>query len=430
MARITKWFGFSLLVVALLGLSAFLGGLPGRETTAAVPDPVNSLQDSEYIILAWNDLGMHCYNADFADLAVLPPFNTLWAQVLHVADPPEVITSGITVSYHFPDNTYSVGKTNFWDYEDALFGVNLPPNVGLAGKGLSGEMDLDGDHFIAEGIPLTEYRDSNLVDPYPYQLATITVYDTASGTELASLPVVAPVSSEMHCDNCHYDHGVPGIATGKVETNILLLHDREHEDDYPPGHDIPLMDRRPILCAECHPSNALGAPGLPEMPSLSKAMHDAHEDEVSNDLDGCYNCHPGPETQCLRDTMYQQGMECIDCHGTMEDVANNPDPWLNEPRCDTDDCHGSAYAQDQALYRMSSEHGGVYCAACHDSPHAIAPSLEPNDGLKFIALQGHTGTLSNCTTCHATPPTGEGPHGIIVPGDLNPVLYLPVIIRS
>ena len=35
-----------------------------------------------YVVLAWNDLGMHCYNRDFRDLAVLPPYNTLWAQVL------------------------------------------------------------------------------------------------------------------------------------------------------------------------------------------------------------------------------------------------------------------------------------------------------------------------------------------------------------
>ena len=42
-----------------------------------------------YAILAWNDLGMHCYNPSFQDLAVLPPFNTLWAQVVRVGDPPQ-----------------------------------------------------------------------------------------------------------------------------------------------------------------------------------------------------------------------------------------------------------------------------------------------------------------------------------------------------
>ncbi len=46
---------------------------------------------AKYVILAWNDLGMHCYNRDFRDLAVLPPYNTLWAQVIEVADPPRIV---------------------------------------------------------------------------------------------------------------------------------------------------------------------------------------------------------------------------------------------------------------------------------------------------------------------------------------------------
>ncbi len=105
---------------------------------------------------------MHCYNGDFQDLAVLPPYNTLWAQVVKIGDPPQIITTGITVTYSFPDNTYSVGKSNFWDYDLQLFGVDLEPNVGLTGKGLLGSMDLHVDHFVAEGIPLTEYRDGDL----------------------------------------------------------------------------------------------------------------------------------------------------------------------------------------------------------------------------------------------------------------------------
>ena len=162
--------------------------------------------------MAWNDLGMHCYNRNFRDLAVLPPYNTLWVQVIEVADPPRIVTSGIKVSYSFPDNTYSTGKSNFWQYEDQLFGVNLPDNVGLAGKGLSGTMDLHGDHFVAEGIPLTEFRDSAPTVAYPYQLAKIVVQSIATNAVLATQTVVAPVSTEMHCDACHYDGGVEGIS--------------------------------------------------------------------------------------------------------------------------------------------------------------------------------------------------------------------------
>ena len=404
--------------MSLLVVLACLVPLTTRRVSQIAPStspPSVSNAPGSYVVLAWNDLGMHCYNRDFQDLAVLPPYNTLWAQVVRVGDPPLIVTSGITVTYHFADNTYSVGKSNFWDYDQALFGVNLPPNIGLTGHGLAGAMELEGDHFVVTGIPLTEFRDSAPTVPYPYQLASIVVKDATTGQELARNTVVAPVSTEMHCDTCHYDGAIDRIATGRVETNILTLHDREEQDDYPPGHRGPLMNRRPVLCAECHASNALGAPGVADVPNLSKAMHDQHQDRITQNTAGCYNCHPGPQTQCLRDVMSQRGMTCINCHGPMATVSRNPNPWLNEPRCDNGACHGSAYQQDKPLYRMSKEHGGIYCEACHDSTHAIAPSIQPNDAIKFYALQDHAGTLDTCTVCHASPPSGPGPHGMPAP---------------
>ncbi len=382
----------TLLVLAGLALLVLVVAV-GQNATA---------KSNQYVILAWNDLGMHCYNKDFSDVAVLPPYNTLWAQVVKVGNPPKLVTSGIKITYSYPDNTYSAGKTNFWDYEKALFGVDLPVNVGLKGKGLSGELDLQGDHYIAEGIPVTEFSDSAPTIPAPYQLATVIVTDLATGKELTRTRVVTPVSSEMRCDNCHKDKGKanPTIATGKVDTNILTLHDATEGTN--------LMSQRPVLCARCHGSNALGAPGVAGVPNLSNAMHGKHASAVPNTLNGCYNCHPGPQTKCLRDVMKKEGMTCTSCHGGMKEVAANPSPWLNEPRCDT--CHKEVH-QNNVLYRMSTDHGGLYCAACHDSPHAIAPSSRPEDGIKFKMLQGSKGPIEKCTVCHLTEPDGDGPHG-------------------
>jgi hypothetical protein len=358
----------------------------------------------DYKILAWNDLGMHCYNRDFADLAVLPPYNNLWVQVVKVGDPPTVVTDGITVEYYYADNIESATKTNFWDYDQDLFGVNLPLNEGLKGKGLAGTMDLDGDHFVAEGIPVTEFSDSAPTVSQPYQLATVVVKNATTGTVLTSIEVVTPVSSEMRCDNCHSDTGIakPSNPTGKVETNILQLHDEDSGTN--------LKASRPVLCAECHASNALGMVGKPGIKNLSESMHEHHAGVIPSTLDGCYNCHPGPQTQCLRDVMANEhGVICASCHGGMAKVAQNPNPWLNEPRCDG--CHNTGqYNQDKVLYRHSKEHGGLYCEACHDSTHAIAPSREANDGLKFVQLQGNNGTLEECSVCHATPPASGGPH--------------------
>ena len=105
----------------------------------------------------------------------------------------------------------------------------------------------------------------------------------------------------------------------------------------------------------------------------------------------------------------EYNMGCTDCHGGMEEVKSNPNPWLNEPRCDT--CHTEQkYAQNNALYRLSTGHGGLYCEACHDSTHAIATSSQPLDAIKFINLQGYAGTLSKCTVCHLTEPGGTTVH--------------------
>jgi hypothetical protein len=212
--------------------------------------------------------------------------------VIRVGNPPQIITTGITVSYSFPNNTYSAGKSNFWAYAKQLFGVDLPPDIGLTGRGLSGAMTVKGDHFVAEGIPLTEFSDSAPTTRDPYQQARIVVRD-ANGKQLAANTVVAPVSTEMHCDNCHSDNGEgsEGIATGKVETNILTKHDQEEHTS--------LMNSRPVLCAGCHSSNALGTPKKPGIPSLSNAMHGKHRDEVPSTLDGCYNCHPAAPDVCV-----------------------------------------------------------------------------------------------------------------------------------
>jgi hypothetical protein len=362
---------------------------------------------ADYVLLGWNDLGMHCYNRDFSSLAVLPPYNTLWAQVIQRGDPPQIVTQGIQVDYSFPNNTYSVGKSNFWDYAQKLFGLPnpLPANIGLTGRGLAGTMTSATDHFIAQGIPLTEYSDSTPTTRDPYQLSTLIARDAATGAKLASLQVVAPVSTEMRCDRCHSDGQQNGIATGKVETNILALHDSNERTT--------LMQSQPVLCANCHGSNALGMAGNPNLPNLSNAMHAAHAEVFAGPQtkDTCYNCHPGPTTQCLRDVMStQKGMDCTNCHGTMFQVARNADPWKNEPRRDSAGCHAGQVSLNQPLYRFSTGHNGIYCEACHDSTHAIAPSAQSKDGLKFIQLQGHAGPLDTCTTCHLTQSTGNNPH--------------------
>lgn len=360
----------------------------------------------QYRVFAWNDLGMHCANKDFSKFVVLPPYNNLHSQVIRVGDAthlPEVITDSVTLAYSIPGNTYSVGKTNFWSYEDQLFGVNLPDNVGLTGEGLTGFLTNTENYYHVEGIPLTPFPDTDLVNEHPFQLGLVELYDYTNNLVASTQPVI-PVSNEINCvsSGCH-----------SSENQILNQHDTEG------GFD---PNNTPILCASCHSSNALGTPGLPGLGSLSEVIHDKHKD-ITND---CYKCHPGPNTQCQRGVMHEAGMVCQDCHGSLTNVAesikNGREPWLEEPSCGSTNCHGSNFAEEPGLlFRQSKGHGNLYCSTCHGSPHAILPAVTFEDNVQNVASQGFEGTLQRCEVCHGVVPTMPGPHGIMPPMPITEV---------
>jgi hypothetical protein len=356
------------------------------------------VSSDEFIVIGWNDLGMHCSNKDFSKIAVLPPYNNLRAQVIKRGSStafPEVMTTGYTVEYSIPGNTYSVGKTNFWDYSQQLFGVTLAPNIGLTGVGLAGTMSQVENYFYVDGIPVTPYQDNNLMTENPFQLATVQVRDNSNILLFSTQPVI-PVSNELSC-----------VSSGCHSSETAILNEHEEEGGFNPNNT-------PILCANCHADNALGTTGHTGVPSFSLAIHRAHKN-ITND---CYKCHPGPNTQCFRDIMHTGGMVCQDCHGSVANVAqtiqNGRQPWLQEPSCGASSCHGANYAEETGkLFKQSKGHGGLFCSACHGSPHAIQPTVQPNDNVQNTALQGFSGTLRKCEVCHGIVPDSPGPHGYI-----------------
>jgi len=366
----------------------------------------------QYILLGWNDLGMHCANRYFSKVVVLPPYNNVYAQLIKKTPGmlPQVISTGYKIEYSIPGNTYSVGKTDFWTYAQQVFGLPspLPSNIGLTGKGLTGELDNSGNYFKADGIPVTPFQDNNIVTESPFQLFHLVAKNSATNTVLTTTENVIPVSNEIGCvqSGCH-----------NSEQSILNGHESV------PGFNT----NGPVLCASCHGSPALGTTGdTINAKRLSFRIHDKHKFITpTNSIATCYKCHPGPNTQCLRDVMSQNfSMVCQNCHGTMQTVAssiaNGRMPWLNEPSCGSSSCHGSNYAEEPGkLFRQSKGHGGLFCSSCHGSPHAIVPSRVNNDNLQNSRLQGHIGTLNDCMVCHSAPPTGPGPHGIMYSGISN-----------
>jgi mono/diheme cytochrome c family protein len=368
------------------------------------PIPAASM---DYVILAWNDLGMHCAQDDYAYFLILPPYNTLHVQVLQRGG--GVVTSGITVTYEFPTKTNSTLHTNFWDYAPQ-YGLTLAPNVGLTGNGLSGTMAPDGNGlgFVATGIPITPWDDDGTWNPYGKAL--IKVVQDGTLAVLQTAEVVAPVSTELNCANCH------GNPTTPAFLDILRKHDTLSGTHLEANQAV----GAPHLCAECHGDNALSLPGVAGVKNLSLAMHGFHATRVTPTADAtaCYNCHPGPNTQCLRGQMFHAGVTCQDCHGDLAGMAAALDagrqPWLEEPGCGG--CHGPKYAENaNTLYRNSvllntprtagmdmpsSMSGKLYCEACHNSTHAEFPSTNAKDGSIPQKFQGDDYWIWNCWVCH------------------------------
>ncbi len=492
-----------------------------------------------YTLLAWNDLGMHCMDGvDFSVFTILPPYNTLHAQLKDKAG--KLITSGVKLTYQAVEdstksiNTESATKTNFWQWSSALFGLSPAENVGLNLDGLATAPPLPTGNkapsltpapmsyntkfkwFEAEGIPVTPIDDSGKKNFYP---TVKVVAKDSSDNVLAQTTTVLPVSDEMTCKGCHASNSPSNDArpvAGWVNNpnlekdwklNILRLHDEKVSTDldlnvrnlyakalstvgYSPGLLASANSGKPVLCVSCHASNAyydkenektvmggLTIPGFVDaagkqlIPPFTQVLHELHADvkdptsvpaysatlNDSKNRNACYNCHPGSKTQCLRGAMGKATtangeslMSCQSCHGDMEKVASPARKgWFNEPTCES--CHnndnpsvrravsafkvknGPEYvpadhtfatnantpAQGLNLYRFSTGHGGLQCEACHGSTHAEYPSLHADDNTQSIAVQGHAGTVAECTACHKTVPTtvNGGPHGMHTTGN-------------
>jgi hypothetical protein len=207
-------------------------------------------RNDKYVLLVWNDLGMHCISDNEKYFSFLPPANTLNAQLFRRGITPSAVTDGVEIRYEVePMHAHPEKHSLFWKYARPIFGVDLNEGVGLKGKGLSGIMDFRDYFFSAEFIPVLPYREDGTYCPYP--VFTVSAVDKNTGKTLISTKAVAPASTEMGCRNCHGgDYRWKGVSGLSDETsiNILKVHDRKM------GTTL-LRDAergRPRLCQSCH----------------------------------------------------------------------------------------------------------------------------------------------------------------------------------
>ena len=386
-------------------LQPVLTPLPSSEVTPPTGG-INNTTSASYVVLAWNDLGMHCLNPSYDTAVILPPYNTVWAQVIKRGNKPQVVATGLTVAYQIIRNTTSQKGlfTQFWTYAMQLFGATPALDKGLnlvdstTSNGLTGTMLAKNDHYQVNGIPLTPLNDGNTWNPF--QVIEITVTDSTTGTVLAKTRTTAPTSDEINCGKCHSNSS----NLKDVFNDILAKHDVHN--------GTTLQNSKPVLCASCHGSPALSASLKPGIKYLSEAIHGFHGNLASPP--SCYDCHPGAVTQCSRSRRHTAtDGNCIACHGALANVAatvasGSRIPWASEPKCVT--CHntginGTGVAEVDTvgkLYRDAAGHGGVYCAGCHGSPHAMTPSNQASDNYQSLQYQGAAKTIGDCGSCHGT----------------------------
>jgi hypothetical protein len=480
----------------------------GAALTMAFLHPT-SLPAAPAQILGWNNLGMHCMDSDYSVFSILPPYNTIDAQLI-VSGKLVTNGSGYTVTYQAvadPDgsiNQTSAGKGNWLEFTPLLYGAvaadqGLPfpgpdsfwmPGTNNTPQGMLFDAGLDW--FYAYGVPITPYDDAGNKNPYPMMRL---IARNGGGTAIATNDIVLPVSDEMDCRACHASGTQADAepAAGWVwsdnperdfRLNILRLHD---EGNFAGHHDVyvsalaargfnpqglyrgVVADGKPVLCAVCHASEALGSGSYSNIPPLTTSIHSKHatvmDPEVNLPLDhsdnrsSCYRCHPGSATKCLRGAMGgaiasdgSMSMQCQSCHGNLSHVGRaGRQGWLEEPNCQS--CHtGTATSNNGqiryassftdtntwiervavnqtfatksntpaagiSLYRFSAGHGGLQCSACHGSTHAEFPATHRNDNVRNEKIQGHAGVIVECTSCHTSmsvnPTTARGgPHGM------------------
>ncbi len=382
--------------------------------------------------MAWNDLGMHCACPTFEGFLLLPPFNTLRAQVRGVP-------SGSTVTYALVEDTDTNLQSDpyfaSWIKNSQILVkptyANFQPVVGgkvmgIAGKGLSGTMNYDSlsGAYIAAGIPAypitTKTSKDIMTDPLggpnrdPFLTANVTVKDS-TGKTIATTSTVVPVAFGGCC-TCHLKlaaaNGYPATPAGSFQL-LGVLHSKNSS-----GINIAMIDPDgdgvggPVRCSWCHWDPAMGessAPGWPTgtklLPgatftlkksaySFSDVLHRFHvQDQVvlsqydSNIAVNCYDCHPGNGVNCYRGAhKAKTAIWCVDCHGNLNQrvvTKQMAQPWMAStlPSCAAPspgitsafNCHGSNYA------------GGQF-----------------NSGLfgKFINGKGMGGFL--CESCHGS----------------------------
>lgn len=424
-----------------------LGIPPVAESPVALAElplviPAFDAAQDEYVLLAWSGLGMHMIVESQGVFSLRQDTAELSAQIIRRGNPPAKITNGVEL-------TCAV--------EGAKEGGGQPVDM----KILEGR-----DWFQAPAIHISPRGASSGFNPYP--LATVEARDTATKTVLARTRAVLPVSDEVGCASCHGGTRVgsesgPGISQ-ETGLSILRIHDRTNRTSLA----AQAKAGKPVACTSCHADPLTGAEGKAGLMGISAALHGFHASTLKGrGAEACGRCHPSRldgATRFSRGLHAQLGLDCVTCHGALEDhavgllkreleagkrgakrllsqitpqsggQANIPPrtAWVQTPDCLA--CHQDFGLPDPsrafgnwtkaAPERFKSrldDMGALSCPACHGAQHALYPALNPYgrdrdniQPLQYQKLARPLGAGGNCPVCHKVKKTDPLHHPNII----------------
>lgn len=428
-----------------------LEGLPAPGSFPPLDMPFEASQ--EYMLVAAGLQGFYQNSSPDQVWTMAYSVPQLNAQLLRRGpDSPEIIIQGVKVS---------------WE---------IDPQTGLAGSAelsggsyvRQGQMEVVEDSYFQAAIPITAWRGDNIVNPYP--LIKLRAEDE-NGKLLAETATVLAVSPGFGCAHCHENSGMA----------ILEVHDRHQGTNFVQQN----AKGEIIACRACHTGSSDGkmvdaketfGQGL----SVSAATHGWHAAYL-NDLgaEACMTCHVSlgrtednlgeiPHPLLARDFHIDRGLNCVSCHGYMEDHAlallkaeqqagqhqaekamNSLTargvalfkiearlPWIQQPDCAS--CHdfsekpnpltASAFnkwtdASEGAVGLFSErkdDMSAMRCINCHGAPHAVYPArnifssnLDNIQPLQYQEQAAPLGAYGNCALCHGQSMDFSAHHPIV-----------------
>ncbi len=400
------------------------------------------ISERDVIVMASNDLGMHCACPGTEKMLLLPPFNTLRAQVIERGGKSPVIladSNDIRVEYDVIENydmfndyknhdnpgtdlstdfyfstwmdmqpRYGLGSPRRDDPEDPNFGAIQ----GVGGAMLAGEMHAEPEGWW-EIIGVPAFPDAHnstspeyiMVDPLggpnrnPYLTAEVEVFEQSSNILLASTTTTVPVSFGGCC-GCHLDLTADNGMDPNPDNSFNLmgtLHERDSGINFavldPDGDGV----TGPVRCSVCHWDPAMGErypgeathPGGVVDPDTGEQLPPGGYEDPDNA--GQYL----PKSQfTFSDVLHRWHVE------NTQVLSYNPDLAT-----DCYECHPSnnvmCYRGHHTKKTTGTDNHDVWCTDCHGDLHERVAENQ-------LDQPWQESTLPRCQDCHSA--TGETAH--------------------